>query len=258
MITSLTPSVALAGEVIPSLQVTGLNLGGSSFVFVPELDPVAIAIDSIAIDPEGMSAQLSVTIDSAAEGPFALVATNGLGSSSSFLTIANTLAVLDPAADADGDGLSNEDEIMLHGTNPLLVDSDGDGFIDSEDPDPLDPDVFPDTSDSLTRQAVALTISVLNESDATLETVSTRSAVARTASVLNEADATNETVTTRSAAARTVSVLNEVDATQETVTTRSAAARTVSVLNEVDATQETVTTREAFALPVSVENTAAP
>lgn len=35
--------------------------------------------------------------------------------------------------DIDGDGLSNWDEITLHGTNPLLTDTDGDGIPDSEE-----------------------------------------------------------------------------------------------------------------------------
>lgn len=40
--------------------------------------------------------------------------------------------------DADGDGLSNQEEISDHGTNPLSQDSDGDGIIDSKDEFPLD------------------------------------------------------------------------------------------------------------------------
>jgi hypothetical protein len=47
-----------------------------------------------------------------------------------------TLTYLAPAEDEDGDGLSNEDE-LLQGTNPLRADSDGDNRNDSEDNCPL-------------------------------------------------------------------------------------------------------------------------
>jgi len=43
---------------------------------------------------------------------------------------------IDPNADADGDGLTNLQELAL-GTNPLLVDTDGDGISDSDDSNPL-------------------------------------------------------------------------------------------------------------------------
>ncbi len=35
-----------------------------------------------------------------------------------------------PDADSDGDGLSNADEVNIHGTNPYVADTDGDGLLD--------------------------------------------------------------------------------------------------------------------------------
>jgi len=47
-----------------------------------------------------------------------------------------------PAADYDGDGLTNADEVTLHGTQPFKADTDGDGSPDGEEhallTDPLD------------------------------------------------------------------------------------------------------------------------
>ena len=56
-------------------------------------------------------------------------------------TVTNTLTPLD----TDGDGLSDEDEVNVHGTDPLIPDTDGDGLSDGEEvnvqgTDPLNPD----------------------------------------------------------------------------------------------------------------------
>ncbi len=43
---------------------------------------------------------------------------------------------IDPLSDYDGDGLTNAEEYML-GTDPFLMDTDGDGIPDEADPEPL-------------------------------------------------------------------------------------------------------------------------
>ena len=49
--------------------------------------------------------------------------------------------------DDDNDGLTDLEETGIYGTNPFLVDSDGDGFSDFDEvnagTDPLDPGSFP-------------------------------------------------------------------------------------------------------------------
>lgn len=44
-----------------------------------------------------------------------------------------TLGITDPAADYDGDGLSNLVEFQTHGTNLFAADTDGDGFSDGDE-----------------------------------------------------------------------------------------------------------------------------
>ena len=114
---------------IPALQVTGSNLTGTTFSFSPAFTPPAIAVNSATIDPTGTTATLNITVAAGASGGYTLLATNGTGASSPIATSTNTLRVLSPGNDDDGDGLTNALEVAL-GTNPLNPDTSGVGLPD--------------------------------------------------------------------------------------------------------------------------------
>ncbi len=223
VITAVTPTIALAGSVVANFQVTGLNLTDSTFGFTPEFVPPALSVTSATIDPTGTSATLNVTLAAGAVGSFVVVATNTFGSSNAFSTAANTLLILDGAADIDQDGLSTSEELAL-GTSPLLADTDGDGFLDSEEiefgSDPTDANSIPLITVNI-GSAFASAIAISN----ILDPVQTPSVMAQ--------------VPITKASGMAVSILNEVDPTQTPnvsteieITEASGAA--VSILNEAD------------------------
>jgi hypothetical protein len=116
IITSIKPVYALQGSVVSNFAVTGVNLTGSTFSFAPT--PSAIRVDSATVNPNGASATLRLTVSSSAYGPLALVASNSAGISEESLLPANTLWILDPRSDTDGDGFPDGVEIEI-GSNPL-------------------------------------------------------------------------------------------------------------------------------------------
>ncbi len=146
-IISLSPILALAGTDT-TLQVQGSSLTGATFTFTPETTPPAVTILSAIIAPDGMSAELSISVRENAAGSVALVATAAGSRSSEVSSSANTLRLLAGDADSDGDGLSNADE-LARGLNPNSRDSDGDGFSDAEEiasgSNPLDAGSLPVT-----------------------------------------------------------------------------------------------------------------
>ncbi len=118
IITSIKPVYALQGSVVSNFAVTGINLTGSTFSFVPTLS--AIRVESAVVDSQGTSATLRLTISQNAFGLFALVAANSVGRSEDSLLPANTLRILDPRLDSDGDGFPDGVEIEI-GSNPCDV-----------------------------------------------------------------------------------------------------------------------------------------
>ena len=130
-ILSLNPRFEVSSSnaiTIPSMAVTGTNLTNSTFAFGP-IGQQSVLVKSFTIDPSGKAATLTVTIAPNTLGNFVLIATNGVGSSSQVSNGNNTLQVIDPNGDADGDGLTNAFEIAI-GTDPVNPDSDADGMPD--------------------------------------------------------------------------------------------------------------------------------
>jgi len=131
VITAITPTVALAGSVLPNFQVQGRNLDGATFKFI-SVNPL-ITITATTIDPTGTSAVLSLAVRANTGGTAVVVATNAFfASSDTTSTTANTLRIFNGSADDDGDGLTNSDE-LARGTDPLNPDTDGDGIGDGDE-----------------------------------------------------------------------------------------------------------------------------
>ena len=146
VIDALDPSYAFPGETV-DVQVTGANLVGAVWSFEPRVVP-ALSANALSSSSNSVTVQVIVPDDAGvvAQHTFALVADNAAGSSSLFSSANNTLSILDPAADEDGDGLLNGDE-RLAGTNLRYYDSDGDGFNDGDEvrdgSDPRDDNSWP-------------------------------------------------------------------------------------------------------------------
>src|SRR4029077_7073549 len=114
-----------------NFHVTGLNLTGATFSFLPAFVPPAISPSNVSISPDGTSATMTLTLATSAVGSFTTLATSPAGSSSVFPGANNTLTVLSnsPSSDADGDGLTNIYEAAIS-SDPLNPSSANDGIPD--------------------------------------------------------------------------------------------------------------------------------
>ncbi len=144
---SVSPKSILNGSTattVANFAVTGANLTGATFSFVPGFFPVPVTVTSATISADGTSATLGLSIAANTIGSFTLVATTASGASSSVATTANTVNILAPDGDADADGLTNAVEIAL-GTDPLNPTTSGAGLPDGWQVfyglNPLDPSV---------------------------------------------------------------------------------------------------------------------
>jgi YD repeat-containing protein len=92
-ISSVSPTPVATGSSIANFQVSGVNLTGSTFSFLPAQVPPSITLGSVTINPTGTSAVFSLSIGAGVTGDFVLVATNAAGSSNWAPTTANTIRV---------------------------------------------------------------------------------------------------------------------------------------------------------------------
>ena len=125
-ITSISTPFVLASQTGLTVVVQGVNFIGATFTAQPATVPAALTITNAVIT----STTATLTINTGASAASAvLIATNAIGNSGIFSNATNSLAILLPNQDSDGDGLTNAQEIAL-GTNPLNIDTDGDGLPD--------------------------------------------------------------------------------------------------------------------------------
>jgi YD repeat-containing protein len=131
VINSISPKSALQGGSVSTFTVTGINLTGASFSFLPAFTPAAVTTSGVTISPDGTSATMSLTLAASAIGTFTTIATNNAGSSNPLPTPNNTLTVIstNPSADADGDGLTNIYETAIS-SDPLNPSTANDGLPD--------------------------------------------------------------------------------------------------------------------------------
>jgi YD repeat-containing protein len=250
LVSSITPRFSYPG-VVASLSVTGVNLTGTTFSFLPTLAPTAIVVNSATVNAGGTTATLNVTTSASVAGSFVLSSSNAAGVSDPFPTAANTFRVLSLNGDEDHDGLSNDRERQL-GTDPFNPDTDGDGWPDGVEvdagSDPLSASSVPSTlPENVLRESLSAGVSLLNTSDPSQGTSDPAAAV-------------------REAAGIPISLLNKSDPSQGTsdpaAAVREAVAVPISILNTTDPSQgtsdPTAAVREAVAVPVSILNTTDP
>jgi YD repeat-containing protein len=120
VITSIAPKVIDAAAPPSSVQISGVQLGGSTFAFLPAFQPPVVTVGTSSVNPGGTSATLPVTVAATARGQFTLVGTNLAGTSDGLPSSGNTIRVISgpDEIDTDGDGFPDRLEALL-GSDPF-------------------------------------------------------------------------------------------------------------------------------------------
>ncbi len=173
VITSITPNAIDVTLPPSSIRITGANLGGATFGFLPVLQPSPLTIGTPQVNTDGTAATLPITVLPSARGRFTLVGTNAFGGSDAMPSKGNTVTVI-----------TAQDE----------VDSDGDGFPDRLEAllgsDPFDPESVPNPNAIRVGEVEAQAVSVLNTGGLAPGQVTTLEADAIVFSTLNLAGVT--------------------------------------------------------------------
>lgn len=130
VISRLGSSFVIKAATVGGFNVHGHNLSGATFTILPAFSPPIIAVTASQVAGDGRSATLSMALTPNIQGSFVVIATGPTGVSDAMPSPANTFTILaSGVTDEDRDELSNAEEIS-RGTNPFLLDTDGDGFTD--------------------------------------------------------------------------------------------------------------------------------
>jgi hypothetical protein len=119
VVISIAPKVIDATKPPATIHITGANLSGASFSFVPALQPPPLTAGAPLVDVSGTTATVPITVSANARGRFTMVGANSFGPGDPTPTSGNTLTLINllDDADSDGDGFPDGLELM-YGSDP--------------------------------------------------------------------------------------------------------------------------------------------
>ncbi len=144
--------LSLTGNGELDLTVTAIDdltgdrtvIFSNSFQWLPEIDDeVVVAIIDSGYDGGHEDLDNKLTTGTW-DDEFSLELVYTLRSTDGELVTLENAVGFGFSVDSDGDGLFDDDEVGLYGTNPKLSDTDGDGVDDGDDPNPAEPGVGSD------------------------------------------------------------------------------------------------------------------